>query len=54
MNVLMAFFVKDTCLDEYTGAIKQKFPEPLPGAQVVSSISLGTIFKNSVDKSETQ
>lgn len=22
----------DTCLDEYTGAIKQKHPEPLPGA----------------------
>lgn len=24
----------DTCLDEYTGAIKQKHPEPLPGARV--------------------
>lgn len=24
--------MKDTCLDEYTGAIKQKNPEPLPAA----------------------
>ncbi|KAL7273352.1 exosome nuclease subunit [Rhizina undulata] len=26
----------DTCLDEYTGAIKQKNPEPLPGARIYS------------------
>ncbi|KAH0609546.1 uncharacterized protein H6S33_013032 [Morchella sextelata] len=26
----------DTCLDEYTGAIKQKYPTPLPGAQLTT------------------
>ncbi|KAF8250295.1 hypothetical protein K440DRAFT_619784 [Wilcoxina mikolae CBS 423.85] len=29
----------DTCLDEYTGAIKQKNPEPLPGARTNPRLS---------------
>ncbi|KAF8475629.1 ribonuclease H-like domain-containing protein [Kalaharituber pfeilii] len=36
----------DTCLDEYTGAIKQKNPEPLPGARRDDTTGTNNMFKN--------